>query len=235
MPIHIKASPGDIASRVLATGDPGRSSLLARELLDDYRLVNDNRGLLVYTGFFNGVEVTIATHGMGGPSALIVFEELAMLGARYIIRLGTAGSLRGTINVGEAVVASAASCTQGGCGLGQYYAGITPPSAPDPVLIRDLYTRASKRLTTHMGPVFSSDSFYAEDEVLAHRLSSLGFIAIEMEVAPLYALSWLRGFRAAALLVISNSLVGEGKNGYRDLGGVMVEAGRTVLETLTSI
>jgi len=235
LPIHIKALPGDVATRVLVTGDPGRSTVMARELLEDYRLINDNRGLLAYTGFFNGVEVTIATHGIGGPSALIVFEELASLGARYIVRLGTAGSLSKSINIGDVVVASAASCMHGGCGLGQYYGGVTPPAAPDPALVNTLYMSVSKRLATHMGPVFSSDSFYAEDEVLANRLSRLGFIAIEMEVAPLYALSWLRGFRAAALLVISNSLVDEREREHRDLSNVVLEAGRAGLEALTSI
>ncbi len=63
-------------------------------MLVDARLVNDNRGgLITYTGKYNNVDITVATHGIGGaPSAAIVIEELISMGARFIIRLGTTGA-----------------------------------------------------------------------------------------------------------------------------------------------
>lgn len=236
MPVHIKASPGSVSPRVVAVGDPGRASLLAENLLEDSKLVNRNRGYLVYTGVYRGVEVSIATHGVGGPSALIVFEELVQLGARYIVRLGTAGALRRGMRIGDLVVASSAGFGYGGAGLGQYFPGVCPPTAPDPGLTYLLYRNASSRARTFMGPVYSSDAFYAEDSSFASRVSSMGFIAVEMEVAPLYALSWLRGFKASSLLMVSNSLVEDlGYASGDELRGHELAAGEIILDTLAGI
>jgi len=89
-PLHILAKPEDIAPRVITSGDPARVKQLA-SYLEDARLVNENRGFLVYTGKYKGVDVTVATHMIGAPSAAIVFEELIMLGAKLIVRFGTCG------------------------------------------------------------------------------------------------------------------------------------------------
>ncbi|MEM4005372.1 MAG: nucleoside phosphorylase, partial [Desulfurococcaceae archaeon] len=85
MPIHIKASSEDIARNVITSGDPGRVDLLST-LLTDAKIVNTHRGLKTITGYYKNSRVTIATHGIGAPSAAIVFEELHQLGARRIIR-----------------------------------------------------------------------------------------------------------------------------------------------------
>ncbi|MGA2875290.1 MAG: nucleoside phosphorylase, partial [Nitrososphaerales archaeon] len=71
-PILICAKPGDIAIRVITVGDPERATQLAK-ILTNTRVVNTNRGYITYTGRYNGKQVTIATHGIGGPSASIVF------------------------------------------------------------------------------------------------------------------------------------------------------------------
>ncbi|TRM80208.1 5'-methylthioadenosine phosphorylase, partial [Sulfolobus sp. D5] len=89
-PVHILAKKGEISEKVLIAGDPGRVKLLST-LLKDVKLVNENRGFLVYTGKYNDENVSIATHGIGGPSIAIVLEELAMLGANTFVRYGTAG------------------------------------------------------------------------------------------------------------------------------------------------
>ncbi len=236
MPIHIHAEPGSVAPRVVAVGDPGRAQLLAETLLEDARVVNRNRGYLVYTGTYKDARVTVATHGVGGPSALIVLEELVELGARYVVRLGTAGALRKGMKIGDLVVATSAGCNYGGAGLGQYYPGVCPPLAPDPRLTLMLHEEASSRTRTFLGPVFSSDAFYAEDKDFASRIGSMGFVAVEMEVAPLYALSWLRGFKASALLMISNSLVENlGYASGEQLRESVLRAGEAVLEALARV
>ncbi len=91
MPIHLRVSPGDIAERVVIVGDPERARQLSG-LLVGARLVNENRGLMTYTGRYNGIDITVATHGIGAPSAAIVIEELISMGARLIVRLGTTGA-----------------------------------------------------------------------------------------------------------------------------------------------
>ena len=80
-PIHIRARPEDVAPIVLLPGDPGRATRVA-ERLDGRRCYNEFRGLLGYTGSYKGTPVSVQTTGMGAPSAAIVVEELALLGAR---------------------------------------------------------------------------------------------------------------------------------------------------------
>jgi 5'-methylthioadenosine phosphorylase len=132
-PYHILAEPGSISPYVIAVGDPGRARIFST-LLENPRLVNENRGFLVYTGNYKDLKVTIATHGVGCPSASIVFEELGMLGAKYITRIGSTGGMRRDLRIGDIVVATGAAYTKGGCGLAQYMPEACGPTAPDPEL-----------------------------------------------------------------------------------------------------
>lgn len=234
-PQHIKARPGEVAERVVVVGDPARAEMLAG-MLDSARLVNRNRGFYVYTGRYGGVEVSVAVHGVGAASAAIVFEELRMLGAKVMVRLGTCGGLVESVDVGHAVVATGAGYNPGGT-IGQYFGGVNPPAAPDPRLTLLLEEEARRvGLEVHAGPVFSSDAFYAEDPGFARRMASLGFVAVEMEAATLFSLAQLRGYRAGALLVVSDNLVIPGKErllGHEELKGYMEKAARAVLEALS--
>jgi 5'-methylthioadenosine phosphorylase len=235
-PQHIKAGPDDVSARVVVVGDPARARMVAG-MLEDSRLVNENRGLLVYTGYHKGRRITVAVHGIGAPSAAIVVEELIALGARYLVRLGTCGGLVEDLDIGDFVVASGAAYNPGGT-LGQYFDGICPPASPDPELLLAVYREASARGRAVMAPVYSSDAFYAEDPGMAKRLASLGIKAVEMEVATLYALSTLRGVKAAALLVVSDNLVVPGKERLRsheELAGYVEKAAEAVLEALASV
>ncbi len=107
MPVHIRAEPGEVAQVVLLPGDPGRAARIASRL-DNSRCYNEFRGLLGYTGSYNDTTVSVQTTGMGGPSAAIVVEELAMLGAKVVIRVGTCGALQPEIEPGDLIVATAA-------------------------------------------------------------------------------------------------------------------------------
>jgi len=208
VPWHIRASPEDIAETVFAVGDPGRAKRFS-SILEEARLVSDYRGLLVYTGLLGGVPVTVATHGMGAGSAGIVFEELIMLGAKRIIRMGTSGGMPGKAEKGDYILADSAGTLPGACGLAQYAPGLVPPLAPDIRLatgIQDLLESAGLRV--RVGAVFCSDAFYAEDEGFGERLARQGFVAVDMETATLYLIARLRGVSAASLLLVTN-VIGE--------------------------
>ncbi|MEM2589750.1 MAG: nucleoside phosphorylase, partial [Zestosphaera sp.] len=91
--VHIRVSKKeDIAERVIIAGDPARIDLL-REFLEEPRLVSSVRGYHVYTGSYKSVPVTLAVHGIGSGSAALVIEELIMLGAKVLVRLGTCGAM----------------------------------------------------------------------------------------------------------------------------------------------
>ncbi|MEM0038571.1 MAG: purine-nucleoside phosphorylase [Zestosphaera sp.] len=206
-PIHLRVRVGDVAERVLMAGDPARVRQVS-EMLENPRLINENRGLLAYTGVYKGVPLTVVTHGLGAPSALIVLEELIMTGGKYFIRLGTTGALLKGLRIGDLVVPTGAAYYPGGLHYqycGEYVCG---PSTPDFNLLRNLVDAAEQHgVRFHLGPVLSSDAFYAEDPAFAERWSSRGIISVEMECASIFNLSLMRGVKAAGLLVVSNSLV----------------------------
>ncbi|MEM1595700.1 MAG: purine-nucleoside phosphorylase [Desulfurococcaceae archaeon] len=234
MPIHIKASSEDIARNVITSGDPGRVDLLST-LLTDAKIVNTHRGLKTITGYYKNSRVTIATHGIGAPSAAIVFEELHQLGARRIIRLGTAGGIRRDTKIGDVVVATAAAYNLGGCSIGQYMPGICGATGADPKLTsRIMDFLEENNIPYKYGPVFSSDAFYAEDPSFAARMEHYGIVAVEMEAAVLFSLGWMRKFEAACVLVISDVLHGE--EAFKkyltteELAELFIKIGKIILE-----
>jgi len=236
-PIHVRAKPGEISERVIVVGDPARAKLITN-YLDSVRLVNENRGLTIYTGFYRGVPVTIATHGIGAPSAAIVFEELKMLGAKVLIRLGTCGALVPELCLGDIVIPVGAAYPYGGSALGMYTPGTCFPTTPHYEVINALINEVSRwGVRYFVGPVFSSDAFYAEDPELIMRLSSKGVIAIEMECAVLFALGVLRGFKAGSLLIVSNTLTTDGRRYLTDddLRRYVDKASQIVLNAITRV
>ena len=139
-PIHVRAHPGDVAERVLLPGDPGRAEWIAKTFLQNPRRYNDHRGLWGYTGLYKGVPVSVQTTGMGTPSAAIVVEELVRLGARVLVRVGTAGAASSDLAPGELIVAQGAVPLDGT--TRQYLEGRPYAPVPDPEVFRALWRRA---------------------------------------------------------------------------------------------
>lgn len=209
---HLKCKKGDVAEKVIVCGDPRRCQGIAR-LMQESRLVNDNRGLLAYTGRYSGVEVSIVTHGMGAPSAAIVVEELAMLGAKEIIRVGTTGGISEMTDVGDLVIPTEAIPLDGAT-KAYMRAGGMP--FPDGRLVDELYAQALKTgRKCHLGKVCTSDTFYLEEERDARKWSKRGALSFEMECSVIFAIGRLRKFKAAAILVVSG-LIGRGARVFDD-------------------
>ncbi|MEM1873587.1 MAG: purine-nucleoside phosphorylase [Acidilobaceae archaeon] len=236
MTLHLRVQRGSVARDVLVCGDPARVDVLS-ELLEEARVVSTHRGFKVVSGLYRGRSVSVASHGIGGPSAAIVFEELRQAGAERIVRLGTAGGLRPGVSVGSVVVATGAGYLHGGCALGQYAPGFCLPASPDVALTARIMESLKRHEVGFVeGAVFTSDAFYTESRELAEKLSSLGFVAIEMETATLFALGRLRGFKTASVLVVCNVLYGEEAGKVflttEELAGVFMRVGRAVLDAL---
>ena len=234
-PIHIRAKKEDIAPRALIAGDPGRIKQLST-LLEEPRLVNENRGLLVYTGKWKGVDVTLATHGIGVPSAAVVFEELAMLGVKAAVRLGTCGAMVKGMKLGDIVIATGAAYHPGGAYYQYLRENVCTATSPDYELLTNLVKTVSARgMNFRLGPVLSSDAFYAEDPEFAKKWASRGVIAVEMECAGLFMLGLMRGVKTAALLVVSDSLVEDlGYAHAEQLRDVVNESAKAVLDALVN-
>ncbi len=233
MPAHIRAEEGDVADLVVAVGDPARAKQVAK-MFQKAKLVNSNRGLLTFTGTYKGKAVTVATHGLGGPSSAIVFEELRMLGAKTIVRLGTVGGMVKALEIGDLVIPIGAASTKGS--LEMYVPDGTLPAVPDMELTLRIDEMCKKEgLRRRTGVVFSSDSFYGEDKGFVERWAKRGVVGVEMECATLFTLGLLRGFRAASLLIVSDSLVHIGKKETlpaEKLEGYVDRAAKAVLNAL---
>jgi len=237
MPIHLKVNQGDIAERVIVAGDPERVEYISKKFLKEPRLVNANRGLLAYTGKYGGVNVSVVTHGMGAPSALIVLEELIQVGAKAVVRLGSCGAMVHGMKVGDVIIPTGASYYPGGAYYQYYKECICAPAVPDFNLLKTLVDAAKEKgLNYRLGPVLSSDAFYAEDPDFAKKWASRGVIAVEMECAGIFSIGLMRGIKTASLLLVSDSLVED--LGFADakvLNKYADKAAKVVLDALTTV
>ena len=203
MPVHIHASAGEVASVVLLPGDPGRAERLAT-MLEHSACYNRNRGLLGFTGAADGKRISVQTTGMGGPSAAIVAEELAMLGARVLIRVGTAGAAGETVKPGDLVVATASVPLDG---TTRAYVGSEPYAPVADFTIVSALVEACKAAGAphHVGLIVTGDALYAEDAENSRRWASRGVLAFEMEASALFTVAALRGMRAGCLVLVTNN------------------------------
>lgn len=92
MAVHNEAKIGEIAKTVLMPGDPMRAKYIAENFLEDYKLVNQVRGILAFTGKYKGKEITVMASGMGMPSiGIYCYELYKFYGVENIIRIGSCG------------------------------------------------------------------------------------------------------------------------------------------------
>jgi purine-nucleoside phosphorylase len=207
MTVHIGAKPGDIAETVLLPGDPYRARWAAQTFLKDARLVNEVRGMLAYTGTWNGHPVTIHGTGMGMPSLSIYVNELIRdFGAKTLIRIGSAGGMQDDVKVRDVVLALSAS-TLSTPSRGIFRELNFAPTANFDLLKAAWEAGARLGKRVHAGPIYSSDVFYDERPDLTEQLRRHGTLCVEMEAAELYILAARYGCRALAVLTISDHLL----------------------------
>lgn len=201
---HIGAAKGQFADTVLMPGDPLRAQALAKKHLDNVELVTSVRNMFGFTGTFKGKPVSIMGSGMGMPSISIYAHELFdYYDVKQIIRVGTCGGLLADMQVGDLVLASAAS-TDSAMNR-QRFGGWDLSASADFELLRKVYEQAvQKSLKIRTGNVFSSDWFYHPDETFIDTMQKLGILALDMESAALYALAHQHDRRALTILSVSD-------------------------------
>lgn len=234
MTIHIGAQPGDIAETVLLPGDPYRAKWAADSFLSDVRLVNDVRGMLGFTGTWNGHRVTIQGSGMGMPSLSIYVNELIRdYGAQTLIRIGSCGGMQDHVGLRDVIVAMTASTiTSPSSGIFREinYA----PCADWSLLNAAVQAAKAKGTRTHVGGIYSSDVFYDERPDLNEQLVRHGILGVEMEAAELYTLAARHNRRALAVLTVSDHLItgealpsDERETGFGDMVKIALQAAFT--------
>ncbi len=201
---HLKCAKGDIAERAVVFGDPCRTKALS-SLLDRPRLVNRSRCLLTYTGEYRGAKLTLSTTGMGTPSAAIVCEELAALGAKCIIRSGTMGSISGRVSAGDAVVPNEAIPLDGTSRAYRKFKLDRLPAASRRIAERLRSAALSKGVRVHTGTICTSDTFYLEGEGDVSIWKDKGVLGFEMECSAIFTIGEIRGYEAGAILAVTGS------------------------------
>jgi purine-nucleoside phosphorylase len=208
MSIHIGAEKGEIAETVLMPGDPLRAKYFAETFLKDIKLFNEVRGMLGFTGTWNGKRVSVMGSGMGIPSLSIYANELLeFYGVKQIIRVGTCGGMQPGMKIGDLVLAMSAS-TDSNVNQRRFNGMDYAPTADFDLLLRAY--NAAKELTDRVfvGGVVSGDLFYSDDKHWHEVLVKYGILAAEMEAAGLYTLAAKYKAKALAIMTVSDVIEG---------------------------
>lgn len=210
---HVGVRPGDVGEYVILPGDPKRCVKIA-QYFDDPKLVADSREYVTYTGYLDGVKVSVTSTGIGGPSASIALEELANVGAKTFIRIGTCGGMDIDVKGGDVVIATGAIRMEG---TTREYAPIEFPAVATLDVVNALVASAKKLgVDYHTGVVQCKDAFYGQHqpELLPNGPEllrkwdawlKLGCIASEMESAALFIVGAYRKVRVGScFLTVAN-------------------------------
>ncbi|MCI7737841.1 MAG: uridine phosphorylase [Clostridiales bacterium] len=210
---HIQVGKEDVGKYVILPGDPKRCEKIAQHF-EQAKLIADSREFVTYTGYLDGVKVSVTSTGIGGPSAAIAMEELVMAGADTFVRIGTCGGMQLPVKSGDVVIASGAIRMEG---TSREYAPIEFPAVANIEVVNALMNAAEKLgQKYHVGVVQSKDSFYGQHspelKPVSYELTNkweawkrLGCLASEMESAALFVVASSLGVRAGAcFLVMAN-------------------------------
>jgi len=194
---HIKTDK--TSKYVLLPGDPGRIDKISK-FLDSFRDVNANREYRTSTGRYKGIDISAISTGIGCPAAAIAVEELANIGAKTLIRIGTCGGLLREMQPGDIVIPTASMCFDGT--TREYNPAIKKIAADNEV--GGALVEAAKNLGIkyYAGINRTHDAFYEPIENFV-KLAGKGMISSEMECSAVFLVSRMRGIRAGAVLVVN--------------------------------
>lgn len=204
--LYLKCEPGDVAERVLLTGDPARVERIA-SFLGDVQFTNQNREYHVVTGTYRGQRVTAASAGIGAPSTAIALEEFKQLGVTSVVRVGTMMGIHAPM--GAHVIATGAARFEG---TSASYLPLAYPAVPDWSLVQSLYQSGQQQnLDLHMGTSATYDAFYPHmaPALTGHSLPDLGelkragVMATDMETAMVYIVGRVLRLAVASMCVVT--------------------------------
>ncbi|MGL4951288.1 MAG: purine-nucleoside phosphorylase [Mycoplasma sp.] len=207
---HIEAKLGDFAKVVLMPGDPLRAKYIADNFLENVKQVNGVRGMLGFTGTYQGSPVSVMGHGMGLPSiGIYSYELFSFYDVETIIRIGSCGSFHENLDLGSLI-------------LGETATSFSTYAEAMGIELKDNLIDANQELTNLIqttaqelkiplttGTVLSSDAFYGKNNgPKINAMIDKGEIAcVEMEAYALYINANITNKEAITLLTVSDSLV----------------------------
>ncbi len=212
MPIptpHIEAKLGDIAKTVLMPGDPLRAKFIADNFLENVTCYNNVRGMLGFTGEYNGKRISVQGSGMGMPSiGIYSYELFSFYEVENIIRIGSAGAIADGVEIGDLVIGMSASTNSR---WAEQYAlpGTYAPTASWELVRKTVEICDKQGVDYHIGNILSNDTFYDDDQNALLAWKKMGVICVEMEGAALYMNAARLGKNALTILTISDKPFGD--------------------------
>lgn len=201
---HIEAKEGEIAKTVIMAGDPLRAKFMAEKYLDNPTTYNQVRGMFGYTGTYKGKRVSIQGHGMGIPSiGIYTYELFNFYDVDTIIRVGSAGAIDNDLNIGDIVMGMGA-CTNSNYARQYNLCGTFAPIADFGLLSKAVSEAERQGFRYKVGNLYSSDTFYDDDENSLKQWQKMGVLAVEMEAPALYMNAARAGKKALCICTISD-------------------------------
>ncbi len=204
---HINAQTHDFAKTVLMPGDPLRAKYIADNYLEHAKCVTQVRNMLGYTGYYQDQAISVMGSGMGVPSISIYATELfEQFEVEHIIRVGSCGALQTNIQLHDIIIAMAASTDSA---VNRQRIPQCDFAATANFTLLQLMVDAAKEraIAINVGPVFTTDLFYAANTDTQKKLQHYGLLAIEMEAAGLYGVAAQYNKKALAICSVSDHLI----------------------------
>lgn len=199
---HIKCSKGDVSDWVIFPGDPGRIDLITQNW-SEVKEVAYNREHRTVRGTYKDLDISATSSGMGCPSSAIAIEELANIGVKGIIRIGTCGGLLKGMEPGDLIIPIAAMKSDG---TTKEYVGMDYPAVADLEVVNALIESAKRKgVRFFVGINRTHDAFYESTEgfVKLAEIKSPRLVSSEMECSSVFLVSDLRGLKSGAILVVN--------------------------------
>ena len=197
---------------MLVPGDPGRAERIA-EGWDHARRLSAQREYSSFVGESEGTPLGVVSSGIGGPSVAIAIEELAAIGVRTVVRVGSSGAVAAGVRGGDIVISTAAARFEG---TSRVYAPLGFPAVAHPEVLRALVDSAQDLgIRSHVGITATVDTFHLSQGRPGFRgyqyppgslpwsdLAALGILNVEMEASTLLTIANLYGLRAGVVCAV---------------------------------
>lgn len=207
MSFHLGAKENEIAKTVLLPGDPLRAKYIADNYLEDVVNYTTVRGMLGFTGYYNGKRISVQGTGMGMPSISIYATELIKdYNCKNLIRIGSCGSINDDVHVRDIIFAIGA-CTDSNINKLIFNGMDFSATANFDLLLKAHSFAKSKDIKCHIGNVLTSDSFYNYDKDFYKVWKDFGVLAVEMEANALYTICSNYKVNALAILTVSDHVL----------------------------
>jgi uridine phosphorylase len=207
---HLALKAEELGKVAIICGDPERVAAISQHL-DNTKVISQHREYTTHIGYLEGERVNVVSHGIGGPAAAIAIEELARLGVKAMIRIGTCGTIDKSVHLGDSIIAEASVRLDG---VTDAFVMKGYPAAATPEMTMALKTAADKKGKRYRsGIMASTDSFYvgqgrpglngyfpSHQTHLIEDLQKAHVLGFEMETSTLFTLGRVYALSTGAIL-----------------------------------